>query len=205
MDILILALIAGFILFRLYKVLGQDVGIKLSQQPPAADDGKPPAQKTAFKEKYNDDVRGQLVEVEKIDPHFSQDEFLEGAAKAFEMILGAVNTGDKETLKALLSPKLFTQFDKLIDAREKKNQTWDNTLVRIKSAKIDDVEIKDDSMVFITVKIVSDQILVTKDAKGKIIEGDPDQIEVLTDVVTFSRDATSNDPNWMLVKTTTND
>lgn len=205
MDILILALIAGFILFRLYKVLGQDVGIKLSQQPSATDDVKTSSQKTAFKEKYNDDVRVQLVEVEKIDPHFSQDEFVEGATKAFEMILGAVNTGDKETLKALLAPKLFTQFDKLIDAREKKNQTWDNTLVRIKSAKIDDVDIKDNSMVFITVKIVSDQILVTKDAKGKIIEGDPDQIEVLTDVVTFSRDATSDDPNWMLVKTTTND
>lgn len=205
MDILILALIAGFILFRLYKVLGQDVGIKLSQQSSAADDVKTSGKKTAFKEKYNDDVQVQLAEVARIDPQFQQDEFLEGATKAFEMILEAVNKGDKDTLRALLAPKLFTQFDKLISAREKKGQTWDNTLVRVKSTNIDDVEIKDGSMVFITVKIVSDQILVTKDAKGKIIEGDPDQIEVLTDVVTFSRDATSDDPNWMLVKTTTND
>ncbi len=151
------------------------------------------------------DLAQQIHDVKKIDPEFNQDDFLQGATKAFEMILEAVNKGDKGVLKSLLSPKLYTQFDKLIDAREKKKQVWDNTLLRIKKAEISDIEIKDGTLVFVTIQVVSEQILVTKDAKGKIIDGDPDQIEVLTDVVTFSRDATSPDPNWMLVKTTTTD
>lgn len=203
MDLIVLAIVAAFILYRLYMVLGQDVGFKqdlnAKVEPKSSEKKKgftSGAQPTHFS--------ADIAALQALDPHFEENEFLEGASGAFAMVLEAMNKGDKNTLQMLMAPRLFNQFNKLVDNRESKKQTLENTLVRIKSMDIQEIEVKD-SMVFITVKILSEQILVIRDSGGNVLEGDPDQIETLTDIITFSRDTRSADPNWMMVKTSNND
>jgi len=200
MDIIIFAAIAGFILYRLYNVLGKDVGLKPGEVlEPVAD--TPVSRKTANKHVVSETLSSQLQDIKKVDPQFDQSEFLDGATNAFGMILEAFNKGDKKTLKSLLDSKLYTIFEKAITTREKNKEIWDNTLIRVQSAEITDLYVEKQSLMFATVKFVSDQILVTTDKNGTVIEGDHDQIEVLTDNWTFTRDANSSDPNWLLFKT----
>jgi predicted lipid-binding transport protein (Tim44 family) len=200
MDIIIFAAIAGFVLYRLYKVLGTDIGFKPGENV-EAQEATPVSRRAASDHKASDQLSGKIQDVQKVDPQFQPREFLEGASHAFEMILSAFNQGDSKSLKNLLAGKLYTIFEKAISTREKKKETWDNTLIRIQSSEISDVKIERKTHIFVTVKFVSDQILVTKNVRGVVIDGDPDQIEVLTDIWTFTRDATSADPNWLLVKT----
>jgi predicted lipid-binding transport protein (Tim44 family) len=190
MDIIIFAAIAGFVLYRLYKVLGTDIGFKPGENV-EAQEATPVSRRAASDHKASDQLSGKIQDVQKVDPQF----------QPREMILSAFNQGDSKSLKNLLAGKLYTIFEKAISTREKKKETWDNTLIRIQSSEISDVKIERKTHIFVTVKFVSDQILVTKNVRGVVIDGDPDQIEVLTDIWTFTRDATSADPNWLLVKT----
>jgi predicted lipid-binding transport protein (Tim44 family) len=205
MDIIILAAIAGFILYRLYKVLGQEVGFKPGAAPQEELAPVPVSRKTASKHTASDEIKDKIRDLQALDTQFDQTNFLNGATSAFEMILAAFNQGDRSTLKSLLTKQFYPIFDKAIATREKKKEIWDNTLIRVQSSEITDVKIEKQTQVIITVKFVSDQILVTKNARGNIIEGDPDQIEVLTDIWTFTRDATSDDPNWLLAQTSTSE
>lgn len=204
MDILILALVAGFILYRLYTVLGKDVGVKQQPRPVEEEQPVPVSRQASAKQNMSEGLDTKLTELQNIDPGFDKKEFLSGAEQAFQMVVNGFNEGDRETLKQLLDKKLFTVFEQAIATREKNNEIWDNSLLRIQSSTITHISLKK-SVAFITVKFVSDQILVTKDQKGKIIEGDPDQIDVLTDSWTFTRDLTSQDPNWLLVETHNNE
>jgi predicted lipid-binding transport protein (Tim44 family) len=200
MDILIFAAVAAFILYRLYKVLGKDIGFKPGSVPEAAPE-LPVSRMAASKHSASNELTEKVFELQKLDPRFEQTSFLEGASHAFEMILSAFNQGDKSTLNSLLDPKIYMVFEKAISTREKREESWDNTLIRVQSKEINDIRIEKRTHALVTVKFVSDQILVTKDKDGKVIEGDPDQIEVITDLWTFVRDTTSQDPNWLLLKT----
>ncbi len=200
MDIIIFAAIAGFILYKLYTVLGKDVGLKPGEISEPVND-TPVSRKTANKHVVSETLSSQLQDFKKIDPQFDQSEFIDGATNAFGMILEAFNKGDKKTLKSLLDSKLYAVFEKAITTREKNNEVWDNTLIRVQSTEITDLHVEKKTQLYATVKFISDQILVTTDKNGKIIEGDHDQIEVITDNWTFTRDANSGDPNWFLFKT----
>lgn len=200
MDIIIFAAIAGFVLYRLYLVLGQDVGFKPGETT-GEEETTPVSRKTASTHTASDQLLEKIQGLQKLDSQFRPQEFQEGASHAFEMILEAFNQGDTETLKNLLEENIYTIFETAISTRKKKKETWDNTLIRVQSADITDVLVKKAKRAFITVKFVSDQILVTKNVRGVVIEGDPDQIEVLTDIWTFARDIDSKDPNWLLAKT----
>lgn len=200
MEILFFAALAGFVLFRLYKVLGQDVGFKPGEvlEP---EEQMPVSRTFANKQKPSDELASHVQDIQKVDPSFNPTSFIEGATSAFEMILHALNTGDLATLASLLDPELYPVFENAIAMRDKKKEVWDNTLIRVQSADIIEARIEKKTQVFIGVKFVSDQILVTHDAAGKVIEGDPDQIEVITDIWTFTRNATSKNPNWALIQT----
>lgn len=195
MDILFLAALTGFILYRLYSVLGKDVGLQKRQveivEQPAEVKLKEP---TAT-------VANQLEELKRIYPRFDPNHFIDGAAQAFAMILGALNKGDKDTLKTMLSPQLYRIFDQVINNREKNGEVWDNHLLRIQSTEIQEIELQNNTDVFITVKFVSEQILVTNDKKGNLIEGDQNQIEVIPDLWTFTKNVLDEDPNWLLART----
>lgn len=195
MDILFFAAIAGFILFRLYSVLGKDVGLQRGQVQTVEQ-----VSDVKLKEPTAT-VTNQIDELKKLAPQFDPNHFVNGASQAFAMILEALNKGDKDTLKKMLSPNLYRIFEQVIATREKNGEVWDNHLLRVQSTEIQEIDIQNNTDAFVTVKFVSEQILVTNDSKGNLLEGDPNQIEVISDLWTFTKNMLDEDPNWLLSST----
>ena len=95
---------------------------------------------------------------------------------------------------------MFESFDEAIGQREKANETLETTISSMKTATIEGV-VFDGSLVSITVEFITDQVKVTRDAQGEVVEGDPSKIDTLRDIWVFSRDLRSSDPNWQLAAT----
>ena len=119
------------------------------------------------------------------------------------MIVGAYAQGDTATLRPLLADEVYENFAAAIKARQQAKQTLETTLVGVKSADIIEARM-DNRTAIVTVKFVSDQINVTRDAAGTAVDGDPQQIAAVTDVWSFARNTRSRDPNWLLVATSEN-
>lgn len=148
----------------------------------------------------NDPIAVGISEVRRADPSFNADEFLSGGRVAFEVILNAFAAGDQATLKSLLSPDVYSNFSQAIDDRETAGETLEETLVGISEATLTEVRM-DGTEAVVSVQFVSDQIAVTRDAEGNVVDGDPNAVTTVTDIWTFSRDTKSRDPNWFLIGT----
>lgn len=219
-DIIFFAMIAAFLVLRLRSVLGRRDGHEQSfrdrfqnQQNEAAEekvvplrDRSEPHRDDAFAKEVPaagndaDPLTRGLAEIRRADPRFDAAEFVAGARVAFEMILDAYAKGDAQTLKPLLNPEVFANFSQAIRDREQAGETLEDTLVGIKSADIVEAYL-DGSTAHVTVKFVSEQINVTRDENGDVVDGNPNAVIDVTDFWTFARDTKSRDPNWMLVAT----
>lgn len=210
-DIILLAMVAGFLVLRLRSTLGRRTGheqqpetyrgdnvVSLPDRPAAARSGDqsrdidPAYQGTPFEE--------GLTQIAMADPYFDVAGFLSGAGKAFEMIVAAYARHDTDTLKPLLSDEVYSNFAAAIQDREDRSESMETDLVVIKPPKLETVEVKNGHAV-IAVRFESEQVNLIKDSEGRIVEGDPDQIETVVDIWTFSRDLGSEDPNWVLTAT----
>jgi predicted lipid-binding transport protein (Tim44 family) len=116
------------------------------------------------------------------------------------MILTGFASGDVGALRPLLNDEVFANFSNAIAARQQANQTLQSTLVAINSADLLEADLQGRNAV-VSVKFVSEQINVTRDAQGNVVDGDPAQVAVVTDIWTFSRNTRSRDLNWTLVAT----
>lgn len=215
-------MIAAFLILRLRSVLGRHKEDGLPGQDPFTLD-QTPDQRTQTREDNviqlpeQKDALGddEVIEAEKIpetpldaelnkiqsaSPDFDRQEFLVGARTAFEMIIQAFAEGDTELLDSLLSDEVYNNFLQAIRAREAEKQTLENTLVRIVSGDMIEAYMEDRKS-FITVKIVSEQVNITRDEEGAVVDGDDENIAEVTDIWTFCRDTSSRDPNWILVAT----
>lgn len=218
-DIIILAMIAGFLILRLRKVLGRRDGHEggfpdqFRERPETKDEGddnvvqlpdrsQPHAEAPADID-MSDPVSAGLMQIRAADPSFDPNGFTEGAKMAFEMILNSFSSNDRKTLKNLLSPDVFKNFDDAITERERSGEVLEDTLVGIRSAKIIEA-LMDGHHSVVTVKFVSEQISALRDAEGNIIDGNPNEVTDVTDFWTFSRDTWSSDPNWTLIGTESN-
>ncbi len=143
-----------------------------------------------------------LDQVIGLDQTFNPHEFLSGAKSAYELIVTAFADGDRKILKNLLSNEVFAGFDSAIDTRQKAGDTVESSFVGIERATILDAAAKGHA-VSLTVKFVSELISATRDADGKVIDGDPKKVREVVDIWTFMRDTSSRDPNWQLVATET--
>lgn len=141
-----------------------------------------------------------LTQIRIVDPRFSPDEFLSGARIAFEMIVGAFAAGDSDTLRPLLSEEVFHNFSESIRRRQELSQTLETQLVAIRTAEIGEAYMAGRTA-HVTVKFVTDQISVLRDAEGTVLEGSPTEVNEVTDFWTFARDTRASDPNWALVAT----
>lgn len=222
-DIIILAMIAGFLILRLRRVLGRRDGHEggyedrfrdheRAEQDAAHDDNNvvqlpdrsdSAADAPALDIDDRDPSAAGLTQIRVADPGFTPDGFTEGAKMAFEMILNAFSSGDRKTLKGLLSPDVYKNFDEAITERERAGEVLEDTLVGIRSAKIIEA-LMDGHHSVVTVKFVSEQISALRDAEGNIIDGNPNEVIDVTDFWTFSRDTRSSDPNWTLIGTESN-
>ena len=186
-DILLLAMIAGFIFLRLRGILGRRTGY----------DGEPAAQ---F-EKILKDVQPekQAPQRENFDD-VAQKEFLNGAKIAYETIITDFSDNDNKltTSKPLLSKEIYNQFDEALKERNKRGHRADITFIGVNSATIKEHK-KEDNFLKVTVDFVSEVITCIKDKENKIVSGDPEKIKKIYDTWVFSRDTTSQNPNWQLV------
>ena len=185
-DIILLAMIAGFIFLRLRGILGKRTGF----------DGK---LSTDFNQEIQKKTINKNLENQTFDDSAKQ-EFLNGAKSAYEMIVTSFAKGDKNVLKPLLNKEIFQNFSDEIDYRKKENVKSELTFVGIKSATIKNFEKKDNLYIF-TVDFVSEIITCKKDKNNKVIEGNPDIIKTVNDIWKFSKNMWSNNPNWYLVET----
>ena len=190
-DILLLAMIAGFIFLRLRGILGRRTGY----------DGEPAAQ---F-EKILKDVQPekQTPQRENFDD-VAQKEFLNGAKIAYETIITDFSDNDNKltTSKPLLSKEIYNQFDEALRERDKRGHRADITFIGVNSATIKEHK-KEDNFLKVTVDFVSEVITCIKDKENKIVSGDPEKIKKIYDTWVFSRDTRSNNPNWQLIETLT--
>ncbi|MBF2717761.1 Tim44/TimA family putative adaptor protein [Agrobacterium vitis] len=142
----------------------------------------------------------QLRQVVEVDPSFVPKEFLNGARMAYEMIVTAFATGDRKSLKDLLSREVYEGFDAAITEREQRGEVMKSTFVGIDKAEITGAEVRGQE-VQITVRLVSQLISATYDSQGAVIEGDAESVGDVNDIWTFARDTRSRDPNWKLIAT----
>lgn len=224
---LILVIAAVFIFWRLRSVLGQRTGHERPPYDPyAASGGSGQEDKDEAKAEgkvipmpgravpaeaadgplsgrmQNVEANAQqgLTEIALADRTFDPETFLSGARMAYEMIVTSFAEGDRETLRPLLSGKVYDSFEKAIAAREEKNLHVDFALIGLKSATVKAAKLAA-GKARITAKFVSEQSSATKNEDGVVVEGDPVTVHTITDIWTFERDTRSRDPNWQVVAT----
>ncbi len=215
LDILLLALVAAFLVFRLRSVLGKRTGHERPPHDPYSrrdnaggesrdsdDDTIVALPDRTSKNDIPEDspAAGGLRDVRSADDSFTVSEFLEGTRMAFEMIVTSFANGDRDTLRPLLSDEVYENFSGAITEREGRDETMEMTLVGIREAEILEANM-DGRVAFLTAKIVSEQIEVVRDASGEPIAGDPTKVTTVTDIWTFARNTRSRNPNWTLVAT----
>ena len=191
LDIILLAMIAGFIFLRLRGILGKRTGFE----------GKAPPQ---FEEILkNVDQKIKTSQKENFDEE-AQKEFLKGAKIAYETIITDFSDNDNKltTSKPLLSKEIFDQFNQALQDRNKRGHYAEITFIGIDSANIKEYK-KTDSVLKVTVDFVGEVITCIRDKEKKIVSGDPEKIKKIYDTWVFSRDITSANPNWLLVNTLT--
>jgi len=189
-DIILLAMFAGFIILRLRNILGRKTGHQ----------GK--AMKRYFPkgmEVLKDIENNEAIRSGNIDEEVKKN-FLKGANIAYEQIINSFAKGDKKLLKGLLGKEMYSQFAKVIDERNDKEFKYETTFIGIKSSKILEFK-KIENIYKVSVNFVSEIITSTKDKNNKTIEGDPDTIKTVNDVWKFSKNMWSQDPTWFLVDT----
>ena len=186
-DIILLAMIAGFIFLRLRGILGKRTGFE----------GKTPAQ---FKEILKNIKVEQPRKSNDIFDAAAQDEFLKGAKIAYETIITDFSDNDNKIVasKPLLSKKIYDQFNQALKERSDRGHYAEITFIGVNSADVKEHK-KTNSILKVTVDFVGEVITCIKDKDKKIISGDPEKIKKIYDTWVFSRDMRSTNPNWQLV------
>ena len=190
-DIILLAMIAGFIFLRLRGILGKRTGFE----------GKAPPQ---FDKILKEAVAKQAsVNNETFDEN-AQKEFIKGAKIAYETIITDFSDNDNKltTSRPLLNEEIYHQFNDALKERSERGHYAEITFIGVNSAIIKEHK-KIDKILNVTVEFIAEVITCIKDKDKKIISGDPEKIKKIYDTWVFSRDVTSPNPNWQLVNTLT--
>ena len=189
-DIILLAMFAGFIILRLRNILGRKTGHQ----------GKPMGKYfPKGMEVLKDIENNEAIKTGNVDEEVKKN-FLKGANIAYEQIITSFAKGDKKSLKNLLGKKLFSDFSEVIDERKKKELNYETTFIGIKSSKVLEFK-KIENIYKVTVNFVSEIITCVKDKNNQVIEGNADTIKTVNDVWKFSKNMWSQDPTWYLVET----
>ena len=192
LDLILLAMIAGFIILRLRNVLGRKTGHESKVV-------------SNLSEKKFEEFK-KTIKLKKQPTEFDTNQkkqFLEGAEIAYETIINSFAKGDKKSLKDLVTEEMNKNFESAIEERNSKNIKSELTFIGIKSSTIEKFE-KTAEALFFTVKFISEIISIKKDKDNNVIEGDPNKIKTVIDRWKFTRKTSSMNPNWYLAETKTN-
>ena len=186
-DIILLAMIAGFIFLRLRGILGKRSGFE----------GKAPGQ---FKEVLKNI---NIEQPKKVNVKFddeAQKEFIKGAKIAYETIITDFSDNDNKitTSKPLLNNKIYEQFSEALKERSSRGHYAEITFIGVNKAEIKEHK-KLGNILNVTVNFIGEVITCIRDKDKKIVSGDPEKFKKIYDTWVFSRDTTSQNPNWQLV------
>ena len=186
-DIILLAMIAGFIFLRLRGILGKRTG----------HEGKSFTQFEEIVKNVNSEVNNNRA---KVFDENAQKEFLKGAKIAYETIITDFSDDDNKLIKSkpLLSKKIQDQFNEALKERNKRGHFAEITFIGVNSADIKEHK-NVNNILKVTVDFVGEVITCIRDKDKKIISGDPEKTKKIYDTWVFSRDTKSNNPNWLLV------
>ena len=189
-DIILLAMIAGFIFLRLKNILGRKTGHEGKSVRKFYPRGM---------EVLQDIENNEAIKTNNVDEE-AKKHFLVGAKLAYEQIITSFAKGDTKTLKSLLNREMFEKFNEAIKERDNKKLKNETTFIAIKSADIKEFK-KENSIYKVTVGFACEIITCVKDKDNNVIEGNPDIIKTVKDVWKFSKNMWSDDPTWYLVET----
>ncbi len=186
-DIILLAMIAGFIFLRLRGILGKRTGFE----------GEASSQLKEVIKTVNQD------QPKKVNENFdqnAQEEFLKGAKIAYETVITDFSDNDNKitTSRSLLNNEIFNQFNQALNERSSRGHYAEITFIGVNSAKIKEHK-KIGKILNVTVDFIAEVITCIRDKDKKIVSGDPEKIKKIYDTWVFSRDTTSLNPNWQLV------
>ena len=221
-EIILLAMVAGFLVLRLRSVLGRRQGFERPPQTDARPAGYDPRSAARPADGSAPEEPGQaapvaagsgrrtvpdrrtpvgqaLARIAGVDASFDPSRFLDGAESAFHMILTAFAGGDRGTLRALLSDDAYAGFAKVLDGREAAGERQQTELRAVNEVSIEAADLRG-TVADVTVRFVTDQINMTTGRDGEVVTGS-DAVTELTDLWTFQRDLSSADPTWKLVGT----
>ena len=186
-DIILLAMIAGFIFLRLRGILGKRTGFE----------GKPPSQ---LKEVLKTVNQEQLKKTRENFDDEAQKEFLNGAKIAYETVITDFSDNDNKitTSRPLLNNEIYNQFNQALKERNSRGHFAEITFIGVNSATIKEHK-KIGKILNVTVDFIAEVITCIRDKDKKIVSGDPEKIKKIYDTWVFSRDTTSPNPNWQLV------
>ena len=185
-DIILLAMIAGFIFLRLRGILGRRTGHEENID-------------TSFPHEFPNEANFKNKNNEVFDEK-AKDDFLNGAKIAYETIITDFSDNDNKLTKSkpLLSKKIHDQFNEALKQRSDRGHYAEITFIGVNSAQIKEHK-KIDKILNVTVDFVGEVITCIKDKDKKIISGDPEKIKKIYDTWVFSRNTRSSNPNWQLV------
>lgn len=214
LDIILFAMLAAFLVYRLGSVLGKRTGNE-QQRPDILGTSASPDEghednvislqdRSPGPENESGELASPLdaaiTQIKLADRSFDEEIFVSGARAAFETVVDSFANGDINTLRSLLSDDVYENFAAAIRDRVSKDQTHVTTMVGFDATEIIEAEMEGRNA-FVTVKYTSDQVNVTRDAEGEVVEGDPTTVTHITDIWTFARDVSSSNPNWELIAT----
>jgi predicted lipid-binding transport protein (Tim44 family) len=209
-DLLLFGMVAAFLVLRLKGILGKRTGYERPPrpvQPPVPAPAAPVARDATQQPRIvagppksipePGSALGQtLAQIASIDRNFTPAGFLDGAAKAFEIIVTAFANGDRQALRPLLGDEMWKAFDLAITEREKAGHTHVTEVTAMRGISIERAELNG-SVATITVSIGSDQRNLDRDQAGQIVNG-ADAITEINDIWTFERDLRQPGPAWRL-------
>ena len=185
-DIILLAMIAGFIFLRLRGILGKKTGYEEDIS-------------SSFPHEVPESKNNATLNAETFDDAAKND-FIKGAKVAYESIVTNFSKGDLKPIKTLLDKNVYDQFDDAIKDKKSKNLISETTFIGITSAEIKEHN-QNKNMLEVTVEFVSEIISCIKDKDNKIISGDSEKVKKVHDIWKFSKDSRSQNPNWLLIDT----
>jgi predicted lipid-binding transport protein (Tim44 family) len=210
-DNIVIGACAAFIILRYGAMLGEKTGRDADGQPPRPLQEferviqLPERDRAAtvipiVPEKDYGALNETFAGMRAVDRQFTPEEFLNGARAAFEMVVEAFNTADRETLKMLLSKEIYAEFDAALKAQEEEKRSRFTTLIAITEAKVAEAKLQGNKAQ-LTVDFVSEQVILLRDEQGNVIEGDPSHQEAIEDQWVFERNLASSDPAWKIIET----
>ena len=195
MDIIFLAVVAGVVLLRLRSVLGKRTGSE-KKDPNLYSYDQPSAQPAEIKKPLKN------IKYSSNSPTdwFNNDDFVNGAKGAYEMIVTNFENGNTKELKPLLEDSVFISFSDVIEKRKQNGEQVEFSFIGIESAEIIYKDLNSSPME-VTVRFISEMITCIKNNKDEIVSGSLNQVQKITDVWTFAKYKNKKTNNWLLLAT----